>query len=204
MKYLGVNKNYRTLSKEIEDLNGKIATNKELIEQANEAGKDESYISRLEAENGLLETQIALRAALSDAEIRAANKEAKAAYTSQSYLWGTGEYRESGYRQQGETVREEILQTGTIAEYTAHLLDLAAAGTDVTKELSNCFGQLQIINDGFMTGDKVSEKYAEEIANLSERYNKLFGISQDVITAESSIARVIEKQNGLTKEQYKE
>ena len=195
--------NYNTLQKEIEELNGKIETNKKLIEEANEAGKDQSYINRLEAENSLLETQITLRNTLADTERRTANKEAKEAYSTKSYRIGTGEFEEYTYLDEGGgyTASYEIYRSATISEYTEHLLELAEAGADVTEELNDCFKILQEINDGFMEGDETSAQYAAEIANLSNRYNELFGITQKVESETEKITSSYKSLNIVLKDE---
>lgn len=162
--------NYKKLQAEIDQINAKIDENKKLITEANQLQDSDVYISRLQNENALLETQLGLLKAQADEARKQANRDAKRAFNAASYGWESGQ---EAYRVQGETYYRPTYTSGTPLEYARNLLERMRSGEDVSSEMSKVLGVLLDINESFDAGDEEAKKYSRQISVLVRDYNEL-------------------------------
>lgn len=162
--------NYKKLQAEIDQINAKIDENKKLITEANQLQDSDVYISRLQNENALLETQLGLLKAQADEARKQANRDAKRAFNAASYGWESGQ---EAYRVQGETYYRPTYTSGTPLEYARNLLERMRSGEDVSSEMSKVLGVLLDINESFDAGDEEAKRYSRQIGVLVRDYNEL-------------------------------
>jgi TP901 family phage tail tape measure protein len=185
--------NYKSAQSEIDQLNEKIAENNRLIEEGNAQGKSEAYINRLKTENELLDSQLKLTQGIAEAEAAQAIKSAKKAFNkeSNSYLVATDKYGEIG---------GTAYEKATISEYIEYLFELARAGNDVDKELTEVFKDLAEIQTALsIATDEESKNILETIEWYVVAWGDLRqdiaeGLPKDVREAALAIAELDEAQ----------
>lgn len=205
---------YNELQGEIDSLNSKIAENKRLIAEANNEGKSDVYIKRLETENTLLETQKNLQESLAKEAKEKAAREARAALSGYYDTVQTGQTK-------FETSPMNYLQA---AEFYLKLAEngekASKAGKDVETELAKIFQHISD-NVGLLdqvadkdTIDRISElstRYAEfngvitdqgkAIANLRHKYNDARNAAADILRSEEAKKAGFDKTTGSIRQQ---
>ena len=180
--------NYKKAESEITSLNSKIDENNRLIKEGNEAGKSQEYISRLKAENELLEVQLKHQRDLAQLEKDNADKEARAALNATEYMVGTGQYERYVMPQTGgKTVVAETLRQGNILERAQYLFDKLAKGNlsaqqiiDFENELDKLVPKILDVAEGLDTTKEGAQEYVDAIARISKEYRRLKGLPDDI------------------------
>ena len=162
---------YKELDSQISANNEKIAENERLIEDANEAGRNDAYIIRLQNENRLLETQNKLLEANAQKEKDRAHQNAISGLQARSYRVGTGEYKTYTTMDEltGESISEtvEVTKNANILEYVNYLIKLGQAGKDVSTELGDAIETLLVFQGALDTSKKEGEQYANAIGRAT-------------------------------------
>lgn len=173
---------------QLKENNAKIEENTRLIEEANEAGRNDAYILRLQNENALLEAQNKLLEANAADERKRAHNNAVKGLSANTYQIKTGE--ETVYDPHGNyTV--PVYSNVNILQYINDLLKRGNSGENVIGDLNEAIETLTVFRSALDTTTEEGQRYAQAIGRATvyvEAYadslNRAISENKDATTAQ--------------------
>lgn len=177
-----------------ESLQQKLDENNRLLAEANELGKSDAYITRLQNENTLLEEQIRLEKNRNAENKEKADDAARKAFDKQSYLYEHYEENEIG-----ELVY--VPEFYNITDYIKKLIELEIAGENVDKELSKVVQKASELADEFDENRDGSQEYIDALIEVIKAYNDLYEAEHGATEGETDFGDGVEPVTEKVEEQ---